>query len=197
MTKESIYENLENIKSDWMKSRRKKSKKGVEEGREFARKNIKYLTKLKNQYPKEFKRFYWSIYVQVKQYDIVEDTKYTKMLPYVSLCASTMGIAFSIADFFQDSLILKVGTGVSILIGCFIMIVMFGSYVCSAMNTREVSYYKIMLDILEDLRNGQEKTFSEEKYSRYVVTLQSCDSQEEDRPANSYEVIVQQRKKDR
>lgn len=148
---------------------------------------------LKNQYPEEFERFYWGILVCVKRNDIFQNTVYGKMLPFVALCISVMSMVFSVTNFFPDSVESKIVLGVGFIAG-FVSIVMFIKNIWSAMKTREFSYYEIMLALLEDLRNGEEETLPEEQSSRYVVTLQSFERQEENRPANTYDVTVQQRK---
>lgn len=151
MEKNSIYEKLKELKTNWNDYVNKKADlkeqeeiENQKEVREFVGENKKYLTILKNQYPEEFEQYYWDILVCVKRNNIFQNTVYDKMLPITALVVScTSVVKGDIASIFAH-------------IVCAVAIVVFYKYIRSAMNTREPSYYEIMLALLEDLRNGEE-----------------------------------------
>lgn len=170
-TEEEIRKKLDAIREAWIgkkgvwsEERKQQEFKDQQEARKFLSENTLYLKALQTQYPKKFEQFYWDNRIGVKRNGIKDEVIANRILPIVSLCVSVMAMASSILNSLP-----KVDdncwwgkyivAGIALVVG-FVAIVMFVQYIFSVMNTRETSYYAILLSILEEMREN-DKAFGE------------------------------------
>lgn len=115
----------------------------------------KNLEALKRENPEAFEQYYWETYVCVERDKVCGAAKTGIVSVGVVLLISIMDLTFSILDAITENILYKAKIGGIMLIGVLGGTVAAAVYLQSIWNVRERSYYKILLTVLEDVKNAE------------------------------------------
>ena len=155
-----ILNRLEVSKYEWIENgswwrRRKKNKEKKAEGQieKLAEETLAHLEQLKVLNPKKFEEFYWKTCMIVEQ-DNVYTNSYGGIITSIALAPSAIGAFFAIigaldGDITRYDLIIIACVAV-MAVGVILLTI---PYLCCLVATREHSYYRFLLKVLDDIRN--------------------------------------------
>lgn len=155
-TEEEIREKLDAIREAWLKEEKDESKK-AEQKKMLVCENLKWLKLYRKQYPEGYEKYYWDNY-RILEQDNVWGTSYDRILSVISM--STASVTMVITEDFSG--VLGILQFLVLIISC-TSILLTIPYLRSCFNTREHSYYKIFVSMLDDLRKNEEAFNETEK----------------------------------
>lgn len=160
MTEDDIKKELKDIKNKWLK--KEKDKTEEERNEMLICENLKLLKQYQKQYPEGYEKYYWENYRCLEQDNVCTDS-YSKIINVIGSIIADIGLLIAalcfvidnniIIDFFERrTLAIVIGFCV-----CFILLIAIGViswYVYNCFKTRERSYYKIFVAMMEDLKSS-------------------------------------------
>lgn len=166
-TEEEIREKLDAIRVSWLKEEKDESKK-AEQKKMLVCENLKWLKLYRKQYPDGYEKYYWDNYRILEQDNVWRDA-YANIIQTIGLIIATVGIVIAAISTFLDQKIIFFDNFqvkliyISMMVVLLIGVILTIPYLRSCFNTREHSYYRIFVSMLDDLRKNEEAFDETEK----------------------------------
>lgn len=127
----------------------------------LIRKNLKLLKQYQKQYPEGYEKYYWENYRCLEQENVCTDS-YSKIINVIGSIIADFALLIAALGFIIDNMIIDFfdRRTLAIVIGfcvCVILLIAIGFrswYVYNCFKTRERSYNKIFVAMMEDLKNS-------------------------------------------